>query len=175
MAITQDTGQFFNVLLRAIEARRVLEIGTSSGYSTLWFANALLQGTPAQKPPSIITIESNPAKVKWARENFTKAGVGSLIQVIEGQAIPVLNRLAKTLKRFDFVFIDADKENIIKYFKLTLPMVRVGGIIAADNMFIPEHFRPQMKKYSSYLARRSDVQTVTVPVGMGEEVTVRIR
>jgi predicted O-methyltransferase YrrM len=54
-------------------------------------------------------------------------------------------------------------------------MVRVGGIIAADNMLVPAHFRPQMQKYSSYLARRSDVQTVTVPVGMGEEVTVRIR
>ena len=175
MAITQDTGQFFNILLRAIKARKVLEIGTSSGYSTLWFADALMGGTSGRKPPSIITIESNAAKVKWSRQNFTRAGVGSIIEVIEGQAIPVLNRLAKAKKKFDFVFIDADKENIIKYFTLVMPMVRVGGIIAADNMLLPEHFRPWMKKYSLYLARRSDVKTVTVPVGMGEEITIRIR
>jgi predicted O-methyltransferase YrrM len=175
MAITHDTGLFFSVLLQAIRARQVLEIGTSSGYSTLWFADALLARTKGQKPPLIITIDSNPAKVRWAKDNFAKAGVGSIIQVIGGEATPVLNRLAKSKSKFDFVFIDADKENIISYFSLALPMVRVGGIIAADNMLLPEHFRPQMQEYASFLANRNDVETVTVPIGMGEEITVRIR
>jgi caffeoyl-CoA O-methyltransferase len=174
IAITPDTGVFYSILLRAIGATNVLEIGTSSGYSSLWFANALFSSQP-RVHPSIITIESNPDKVEWARENFRKAGVQATTKIIEGEAVKVLRKLKNVTGKFDFVFIDADKENIITYFDLVFPMVRQGGIIAADNMLFPEHFRPLMKKYSSYLARRADVQTVTVPIGMGEEITVKIR
>ena len=174
IAITQDTGVFFSLLLRAIHATSVLEIGTSSGYSSLWFADALLSNATKGKLPSIVTIESNPDKVKWARDNFRKAGVESIVKVIEGEATNVLSQLRNSRKRFDFVFIDADKENIISYFELVLPMVRPGGIVAADNMLLPEHFRRHMKKYAMYLSRRTDVQTVTVPIGMGEEVTLKL-
>ncbi|MGI0025584.1 MAG: O-methyltransferase [Nitrososphaera sp.] len=174
IAITRDTGVFLSLLLRAIRAKSVLEIGTSSGYSSLWFADALPSTAIKGRRPSIVTIESNPDKVKWARANFRKAGVESMVRVIEGDAIKVLRRLS-TGKKFDFVFIDADKENIIRYFELVLPMVRVGGIVAADNMLLPQHFRPHMKKYASYLSRRTGVQTVTVPIGMGEEITLKLR
>ncbi|HEX2557881.1 MAG TPA: O-methyltransferase, partial [Nitrososphaera sp.] len=75
---------------------------------------------------------------------------------------------------FDFVFIDADKENMLEYFDLVLPMTKVGGIIAADNMLFPEHYRPHMDKYARYVRRRQNVQSVTVPVGMGEEVTLKL-
>jgi len=175
IAITQDTGVFLSLLLRAIHATSVLEIGTSSGYSSLWFADALLSNATKGKLPSIVTIESNPVKVKWARANFRKAGVESIVKVIEGESTNVLCQLRNSRKRFDFVFIDADKENIISYFELVLPMVRPGGIVAADNMLLPEHFRQHMKKYAMYLSRRTDVQTVTVPIGMGEEVTLKLR
>ena len=175
IAITQDTGVFLSLLLRAIHATSVLEIGTSSGYSSLWFADALLSNATKGKPPSIVTIDSNPDKVRWARANFRKAGVESIVKVIEDEATNVLCQLRNSRKRFDFVFIDADKENIISYFELALPMVRPGGIVAADNMLLPVHFRRHMKKYAMYLTRRTDVQTVTVPIGMGEEVTLKLR
>lgn len=175
IAITADTGMFYLILLRAIGASSILEIGTSSGYSSLWFARALLSNASSSKAASIVTIESNPAKVRWARENFRKAGVEGIARVIEGEAIDVLQKLKKSRKKFDFVFIDADKENVISYFDIVLPMVRPGGIIGVDNMFSPDHFRPIMKKYSSYLSKREDVQTVTVPIGMGEEITIKVR
>ena len=175
LAITHDTGIFFSILLKAIRARSVLEIGTSSGYSTLWFADALLSTIGNNRRPSIVTIESNPSKVRWAEANFRKAGVENMTTIMEGKAIDILRELRHTANDFDFVFIDADKENILKYFDLALPMVRPGGIIAADNMLLPEHFRRHMKKYASHVRRKAGVQSVTVPVGMGEEITMKLR
>lgn len=174
LAITPDTGIFFSILLKAIRARSVLEIGTSSGYSTLWFADALLSTAGNRRRPSIVTIESNPSKVSWAEENFRKAGVRNITTVMEGKAVDILRELRRAANRFDFVFIDADKENILKYFDLTLPMVRTGGIIAADNMLLPVHFRPHMNKYASHVRRKTSVQSVTVPIGMGEEITLKL-
>jgi predicted O-methyltransferase YrrM len=175
IAITADTGMFYSILLRALGATKVLEIGTSSGYSSLWFSSALVSNASKNRPASIVTIESNPAKVKWARENFRKAGVDRIVRVVQGEAIEALQQVKKSREKFDFVFIDADKENIINYFELVLPIVRPGGIIGVDNMLLPEHFRPMMRKYSDYLAKRGDVHTVTVPIGMGEEITIKIR
>ena len=175
LAITHDTGIFFSILLKAIGARRVLEIGTSSGYSALWFADALLSTIGNKRRPSIVTIESNPSKVRWAEANFRKAGVENITMIMEGKAIDILRELRHAANDFDFVFIDADKENILKYFDLALPMVRPGGIIAADNMLLPEQFRRHMNKYASHVRRKAGVQSVTVPVGMGEEITMKLR
>src|SRR5207249_9145989 len=79
-AITHDTGLFFNVLIIAGKAKRILEIGTSAGYSALWFADALKNNYGTQRPAKVITtIESNLAKVVAARKNFKDAGVESMI------------------------------------------------------------------------------------------------
>ena len=164
LAITADTGVFFSILLKAIRARRVLEVGTSAGFSTLWLADSV------GKKGRVVTIEMDPYKVERARENFRQAGVEKMIDIRQGVALDVLRTLRG---KFDFVLLDADKENIIEYFDLVLPLVRVGGIIAADNMFFPAPYRPMMKKYARY-ARRHNVQSVTVPIGMGEEVTIKL-
>ncbi len=165
LAITADTGVFFSILLKAIKGKRVLEIGTSAGFSTLWFADAV------GKKGKIITIEEDPLKVERARDNFRQAGVDKLIVIKRGVALDVL----RTVKgKFDFVLLDADKENIIKYFDLVLPLVRAGGIIAADNMLFPPHYRPMMKKYARHVRSKRDVQSVTVPIGMGEEITIKL-
>jgi len=165
LAITADTGMFFSILLKAIRARRVLEVGTSAGFSTLWLADAI------GKKGRVISIEIDPLKIERARKNFKQAGVDRLIEMRQGSALDVL----QTLKgKFDFVLLDADKENIIKYFDFILPMVRVGGIIAADNMVYPEHYRQAMKRYARHVGSRSNVQSVTVPIGMGEEITIKL-
>jgi caffeoyl-CoA O-methyltransferase len=169
LAITADTGAFFSILLQSIKARRVLEIGTSSGFSALWFADAMLENKG-----SITTIEGNLKKAEWARKNFAQAGVDGMVKVMEGQALDVLRRLDPR-KKFDFVFIDADKENLMEYFDLVLPMTRVCGIIAVDNMLYPERYRRHMSKYAKYVQSMPGVQSVTVPIGMGEEVTLKLR
>jgi caffeoyl-CoA O-methyltransferase len=171
LAITADTGAFFSILLKAIRAKSVLEIGTSAGFSTLWFAEAVMSNT---KKGKIVTIEANSKKVERASRNFQQASVGRLIEIIEGSALDVLPKL-RGRSKFDFVFIDADKENIIEYFDLALPIVQVGGIIAADNMLYPEHYRPDMERYAHYVRCKPNVQSVTVPIGMGEELTIRLR
>ncbi|HJU96232.1 MAG TPA: O-methyltransferase [Nitrososphaera sp.] len=168
LAITADTGIFFSVLLKAIKARCILEVGTSAGYSTLWFADAM----GMSRSTRIITIEMNPQKVEWALKNFKEAGLDKMIEIKQGIALDLLRKLKG---KFDFVFLDADKENIIRYFDIVLPMVRIGGIIAADNMLYPDHFRPAMRKYARHVHTRPNVQSVTVPIGMGEEITIKLR
>ena len=168
LAITADTGIFFSVLLKAIKARCILEVGTSAGYSTLWFADAMGRSHSTR----IVTIEMNPQKVEWALKNFKEAGRDKMIEIKQGIALDLLRKLKG---KFDFVFLDADKENIIRYFDIVLPMVRIGGIIAADNMLYPDHFRPAMRKYARHVHTRPNVQSVTVPIGMGEEITIKLR
>ncbi len=168
LAITADTGIFFSVLLKAIKAKCILEVGTSAGYSTLWFADAMGKSHSTK----IITIEMNPQKVERALKNFKEAGVDKMIEIKQGIALDLLHKLKG---KFDFVFLDADKENIIRYFDIVLPMVRIGGIIAADNMLYPDHFRPAMRNYARHVHTRPNVQSVTVPIGMGEEITIKLR
>ncbi len=93
LAITKDTGRFLNMLLTSMNANKILEVGTSAGYSTLWFALALSQTEnilPQKVKKSIITIEKDPSKIKRAKKNFADAEVHDLIKIIEGNALDVL-------------------------------------------------------------------------------------
>jgi len=188
LAISWDTGKFFNILLRTMRATRVLEIGTSVGYSTLWFADAVIQNASANngsKEKLITTIDWNHLKVAEAQRNFDNAGVNRIIEVIEAPAKQVLKEMQIKYQNFtqsidqtalfDFVFIDADKENLIDYLDLVLPIVRVGGIIAADNALYPEEYRQAITKYIHYLRSKTTLESVTVPIGNGEEITLKVK
>lgn len=170
LAITKETGVFFRDLLVSIKATQVLELGTSVGYSTLWFAQALSHD---RKRSRIVTIEQNPQKIKRAVRNFERAGVLKMICIKQGKILDVLRGMQKR-PRFDFVLIDADKENAKKYFDLVLPMTKIGGIIATDNMLYPEKYRRLMRNYARHIAKKPNVRTATFPFGNGEEITVRI-
>jgi predicted O-methyltransferase YrrM len=182
LAITSDTGTFFNITLKAMRAKRILEIGTSYGYSTLWFAEALMQinevsNTRPEK--SIITIEMDHSKVERANKNFDEAGIKNIIDLKEGQADDVLSEISKNYLKdgdrlFDFVFFDADKENLRHYFDIVLPMVRVGGIIATDNMLYPEEYRSMMTNYTNYIKNKPNIQSMMIPIGNGEELTIKL-
>ena len=173
LAITKDTGELFNMILRLKNAKNMLEIGTSTGYSTIWCAEVI-----SEQSGKIITIEKNPSKIKRAKENFQKAGVADTIIIKKGVAMQILTELNLQKKYndfFDFVLIDADKENVIEYFDLILPMVSVGGVIITDNMLYPEKFRAHMKKFSDYLKKNPKLRTITSPIGNGEEITIKIK
>jgi len=173
LAITKETGELFNMILRLINAKNMLEVGTSTGYSTIWCAEVI-----SEQSGKIITIEQNPNKIKRAKENFQKAGVTDTITIKEGLAIQILTELNLQQKYkdfFDFVLIDADKENVIEYFDLIFPMVSIGGVIITDNMLYPEKFREDMKKFSDYLKKNPRLRTITSPIGNGEEITIKLR
>lgn len=170
LAITEDTGQFFNLFLKAIKAKRVLEIGTSVGYSTLWFADALLENGGI-----ITTIEQNSSKISRSKANFKEAKVDHIIKNLQGEAIKILKQLSESEKenQFDFAFLDADKELNSEYFDIILPMVKVGGIIATDNILYPEKFRPIMSKFIDHVKKIPNVQTFTLALGNGEQITLK--
>ena len=174
LAITRDTGKFYNLLLKSIGAKRVLEIGLSHGYSTLWFADAVLLKN--SQDSCIITVENDLSKIKIAEENFVKAEIENIVTIKQGDGITILNEMLENFNKthqksyFDFVFIDADKENSIKYFELCFSMVRKNGIIAADNVLDMK----EMEEYIKYVKNRLDIQTITLPIGWGQELSLKL-
>ena len=172
--ISKNIGMFYNILLKSSNAKNILEIGMSVGYSGLWFADAVMSNT--QSNGQIITIDREKFKIDNATRNFEEAGVGSLIKIREGEARKILYEIKDEFNEnyFDFIFIDADKESYIEYFDLCLPLVRKGGIIAADNILFPERFNQIMVDYLSHVRSKSNVQSVTIPIDNGEEVTIKL-
>ena len=174
LAITKETGQLLNMILRLKNAKNMLEVGTSTGYSTIWCAEAI-----CEQSGKIITIEQNPNKIKRAKENFQKAGIAAdAITIKKGSAMQILRELNLQKEYrdfFDFVLIDADKENVIEYFDLILPMVPAEGVIVTDNMLYPQKYRQDMGKFSEYLGKNPKLWTMTVPIGNGEEITIKLK
>ena len=125
ISISPDTGRLLQVLLTAIRAQRVLEVGTLGGYSAIWIARALGPGG------SLLTIEVDPHHAEFARRYLARAGVETKVEVRVGRALDVLASLDG--ERFDAIFLDADKEPLPTYFEWALRLVRPGGLIIADN------------------------------------------
>ena len=172
--ISKNIGMFYNILLKSINAKKILEIGMSVGYSGLWFADVIMSNA---KDGQIITIDREQFKIDSATRNFEEAGVSSLIKIREGEARKILHEIKEEFGEnyFDFIFIDADKESYIEYFDLCLPLVRKGGIIGADNILFPERFNEMMIDYLSHVRSNPNVQSVTVPIDNGEEITIKLR
>ena len=171
--ISKNIGMFYNIMLKSINAKKILEIGMSVGYSGLWFADAIMSNT---QDGQIITIDREQFKIDSATRNFEEAGVSSLIEIRKGEARKILHEIMEEFGEnyFDFIFIDADKESYIEYFDLCLPLVRKCGIIAADNILFPERFNEMMAYYLSHVRNNPNVQSVTVPIDNGEEVTIKL-
>ena len=172
--ISKNIGMFYNIMLKSINAKKILEIGMSVGYSGLWFADAVMSNT--QSDGQIITIDRERFKIDNAKKNFEEAGVSSLIKIRDGEARKILHDIKEKFGKnyFDFIFIDADKESYIEYFDLCLPLVRKGGIIGADNILLPERFNEMMVDYLSHVRSNPNVQSVTIPIDNGEEITIKL-
>ncbi|HAM03776.1 MAG TPA: methyltransferase [Acidimicrobiaceae bacterium] len=124
MMVGAVEGRFLEMLVFALRARLVLEIGTYSGYSALSMAAAL--------PPGgrIVSCELNPVHAAAARENIAASPYAGDVEVVEG---PALDTIQGLIGPFDFVFIDADKRNYLNYYGAVLPKLAPAGLIAADN------------------------------------------
>jgi predicted O-methyltransferase YrrM len=127
--VTPPQGRFLELLARIVGARRILEVGTLGGYSTLWLARGLAPGG------SVVTLELDPHCATVARANFARAGLADRIELREGPALDSLAQLAsENLPPFDLVFLDADKEHHADYFAWALRLARPGTVIVADNV-----------------------------------------
>ena len=127
--VSAPQGKWLHLLAAAIGARRVLEIGTLGGYSTIWLARAL----PGDG--RVVTIEFDPRHAEVARANFQREGVAGKIDLRVGAALDILPQIrAEGGAPFDLSFIDADKANNAAYFRAALEMSRPGGLIIVDNV-----------------------------------------
>ena len=125
ISISADTGRLLQVLLLAVGARRVLEVGTLGGYSAIWIARAL----PADG--SLISLELEPAHAEFATRYVRRAGLAGKVEIRVGRALDLLASFDG--EQFDAIFLDADKEPLPTYFEWGLRLVRRGGLIIADN------------------------------------------
>jgi predicted O-methyltransferase YrrM len=127
--VSPPQGRLLQILVRLVGARRVLELGTLGGYSTILMARALGEGG------RLISLEANPKFAEVARASIERAGVGDIVEVRVGPALESLPLLAEEgAGPFDLVFIDADKVNTPHYFDWALDHVRPGALIVADNV-----------------------------------------
>lgn len=123
--IAPDNGKFLSLLIKMIGAKSVLEIGALAGYSTIWMARAL------PDDGKVITLEISEKHAEESKNNYRKAGLENKIELMFGSALESLDKLQNV--KFDFVFIDADKENSSNYFDKVIGLMNKGGMITCDN------------------------------------------
>jgi predicted O-methyltransferase YrrM len=129
ISVSPSQGKLLYVLAKAMGARRILELGTLGGYSTIWLARALPEGG------RVVTIELETRHADIARRNLERAGVMDRVDLRIGNCLDVLPALAAEDKRpFDFIFIDADKDNYAEYLDWSVRLSRPGSFIFADNV-----------------------------------------
>jgi predicted O-methyltransferase YrrM len=126
IAVSWQQGKFLCLLAGAIQARRILEIGTLGGFSTIWLARG------AGPEGRVLTLEYEPKHAEVARANLERAGVGDRVEVVVGAALDTLPSV--TGGPFDLVFIDADKENNVAYLEWAIKLSRTGAVIVVDNV-----------------------------------------
>ncbi|HEL4299697.1 O-methyltransferase [Stenotrophomonas sp. GD03930] len=161
--ITPQTGEFLLVLVRFGAARRVLEIGTSNGYSTLWLAEAA-----AAINGHVTTLEYAEDKVAMARATFARSGLAERITLVHADAGQWLAQAAEA--SLDLLFLDSDREQYAGWWPQLRRVLRPGGLLVVDNAI---SHAAQMEPLRALLAADEAFSTSLVPVGNGELLAVR--
>ena len=161
--ITRDTGEFLSVLIRATNAQRVMEIGTSNGYSTLWLGDACkaIGGT-------VTTIELSEHKFTMAARNFACSNVSSNIRQVHANAGEFLAKAAED--SYDLIFLDSERTEYPGWWPDLKRVVRAGGLLVVDNAL---SHPGEMAPFVSLVESDHDFTTSLVPVGKGEFLAVR--
>ena len=129
ISISPNQGKFLQLLARLCHAKKILEIGTLAGYSTIWLARAL------PKDGKLITVEYEPLHARVSQTNIDRAGLSSVVEIRVGKGIDLLPKLVEEgAGPFDMIFIDADKPPYKEYFDWSLKLSRPGTLIVADNV-----------------------------------------
>ncbi|HEX7080623.1 MAG TPA: class I SAM-dependent methyltransferase [Gammaproteobacteria bacterium] len=163
LPIGPATASFVNLLIKEAEARAILEVGTSYGYSTVWLAEA------ARETGGRVTgLEIHPRKVDYARAELEKAGLAEHVEFRVGDALETLKTLPGP---FDFVLIDLWKDLYTATFDAVYPKLADGALIVADNMLYPESARANADAYRRRVRAAKDMSSVMLPIGSGIEVS----
>ncbi|MHA2107710.1 MAG: O-methyltransferase [Candidatus Hodarchaeales archaeon] len=171
LAITREEGKFLYLLSRAMKATRILEIGTSFGYSTIWLASAA-----KEENGKVISVDILAEKIIRAEENLKIARLEDNVELILGDAREVLNKITNPL---DIVFLDADKRDYIDFIKLSLKKLRMGGVILSDNVLdCPDIHKddPEIcEELMEFINTHPKLSSVTLPfLPNGLEMTMKI-
>jgi caffeoyl-CoA O-methyltransferase len=162
-SISPEVGQLLLTLALSIQASKIVEVGTSGGYSTLWLAVAA-----SVAGGRVTTFELDRAKAALARRTFARAGVGAFIELREGDAIAGLAELDGPA---DMVFIDAEKRDYLAYLDLAVGILRPGGLLVADNLI---SHAGELVEFRARAIADPRLAGLVVPIGAGELVAVRL-
>ncbi|WP_369698691.1 O-methyltransferase [Vibrio cholerae] len=154
--ITRDTGEFLSVLVKATGARRILEIGTSNGYSTIWLASAL------PDDGKVYTIEANPQKIEEASLNFNQTHTSSKIVQLVGDATEVLSNVPESI---DFIFLDADRKIYVSLADDLFNLLKTGGLLVCDNA---TSHADELEEFRAWVSSQHNLSVSLVPIGKGE-------
>jgi predicted O-methyltransferase YrrM len=165
LPVGREVGWFLHSLILARRPARVLELGTSYGYSTLFLADAV-----TQVGGRLITMELADYKQAAARTTIEKAGLAAVVDFRLGDAVALINADAGP---FDLVLLDIWKDFYVPCLRAFYPKLADEGIIAADNMIEPAVVREDVRKYRAAVGSLPDMQTTLLPIGSGIELSVK--
>ncbi len=170
-----EVGRLLSILARAAGARRILEIGAAIGYGAVWLA----RGAPEARVQS---VDVDPERLAAARQYLEKAGLADRVELIEGKALEVIQRLDGP---FDLVYVDAVKTEYRRYLDLVLPKLRVGGLIVCDNLLwggevaapgdAENRDADALRAFNGYLMMHPQLQAVVLPLGDGVGIATKTK
>ena len=163
LPVGRATATLMNLIIKEGGARRILEVGSSYGYSTIWLAEAAraVEGR-------VISLELRAAKTEYARAQLARAQLEGRVEFRVGDALASLAQLPGP---FDFVLLDLWKDKYVPVFELLYPKLAPGAIIVADNMLQPESARSHAQAYRERVRASADISSVLLAIGNGLEVS----
>ena len=177
--VTPDVAGLLKVLIKTTGAKRILEVGTAIGYSSI------LIGASAGKDFEIVTIEKSEEMAAIAKENIEKAGMGNNITILTGDAEEVLKSVTGT---YDFIFVDAAKGQYMEFLRNSMNKLKIGGLFVCDNVLfrgmVAERsllkrrkitIVKRLKKFLEYISRHEALQTSIIPMGDGVSISLKLK
>lgn len=176
--IRKEMESFLRVLIEIKKPKRILELGTAIGYSAILMANTMSEDC------RITTIENYDKRIPIAKDNFKRAGVEKKVELLEGDALEILQKINEP---YDFVFMDAAKAQYLVYLKEIMRLLPVGGILIADNVLqdgelVESRYaverrnrtiHSRMREYLYEVKNMKELETTIIPIGDGITLSVR--
>ena len=163
LSVGEDAAVFMNTLVKSANAKIILEIGTSYGYSTLWLAEAARENGGL-----VITLEADEAKVTYAKDKLKQAGLLKYVDFRVGDALKLIE---KAEEHFDFVLVDIWKDLYLPCFELFYPKLNDKAWVLADNMIFPPQSNEVTQLYQNRIRQTENFSSVLLPIGSGIELS----